>query len=313
MAAKARKGKIAAPSRPYWTGHIRMSLVSIPVNAFTATDRARDFHFHQLHKPTGKRVRYQKMVPGVGPIENDEIVKGYEFEKGKYVVVEPDELKALRMESTSNFTIERFVDRDEIGSIYFDEPYFVAPSEEGAVDAFAVIRDALKAKGKVGIGQIVLGGRERIAALQPFGKGMLLETLRYPDDLKKADTFFAPIEGEKADKSQIELASKLIEQKAGAFEPDKFEDHYEDAVRELLEKKMKGEKIVTDDEPEPRRGAEVIDLMEALRRSVERKGADAKPSERGASPDGRPHRPARRPAKAARSRAAPRKKAAGGR
>lgn len=311
MAAK-RKGKIAAPSRPYWSGNIRMSLVSIPVNAYTATDRAKELHFHQLHKPTGKRVRYQKVVPGVGEIQNDEIVKGYEFEKGKYVVVEPEELKALRIESSSTFTIDRFVDREEIDSIYFDDPYYVAPSEESAIDAFAVIRDALKAKKKVGLGQIVLGGRERIAALQPFGKGMLLETLRYPEDLKKSETFFAPIEAQKADKAQIDLASQLIDQKAGAFEPDKFEDHYEDAVRELLEKKMKGEKIVTDEEPEPRKGAEVIDLMEALRRSVERKGGDAKPSERAPGGGGRPHRPAARGATKTR-RASPRKKAAGGR
>ncbi len=299
--SKARKGKIAAPARPYWSGTIRMSLVSLPVNIFTATDRKAELHFHQLHKPTGRRVRYQKTVPGVGAVEMDDIVKGYEFEKGKYIVVEPDELKALRLESSNTFSIARFVDASEIDPIYFDAPYFVAPSEEGAIDAFVVIRDALRESGRIGLGQIVIGGRERIAAIQPCGKGMLLETLRYEDDIKDADTFFEPINSEKPDKEQLELAQQLIEQKAGPFEPEAFKDHYEDAVRELLEKKRKGQKIVTDDEPEPQ-GAEIIDLMEALKRSVVRK-----------EPARAAHRPTPRHRPALQRKPATRKRAAGGR
>ena len=289
--SKARKGKISTPSRPYWSGTIRMSLVSLPVNIFTATDRTAELHFHQLHKQTGKRVRYQKTVPGVGPVEMDDIVKGYEIEKGKYIVVEPEELKALKLESSNTFDITRLVDHSEIDAIYFDAPYYVAPSEEGAVDAFVVIRDALRSSNKIGLGQIVIGGRERIASIQACGKGMLLETLRYADDIKEAEKFFEPIDGQKADKEQLELARQLIEQKAGPFEPSEFKDHYEDAVRDLLEKKRKGQKIVTDEDEPEAKGAEVIDLMEALKRSVVRKES--------ARPAARKH--------------PPRKKAAGGR
>ena len=292
-----RRGKIETPARPYWTGTIQLSLVSLPVNIFTGIDRAAEVHFHQIHKPTGKRVRYLKVVPGVGEVKPDEIVKGYEYEKGHYAIVAPEELKALRLETTSTMPIVRFVDRNEIDAIYFDEPFFVAPSETAGMEAFVVVREALRAMKKVALGQIVLGGRERIAALQPCGRGMLMETLRYPADIRKADRFFAPIKDAKPDKEQLELATMLIERKAGAFEPEAFKDHYEAAVRELLEQKKKGHKVVAPEEEEQPRGAQVIDLMDALRRSVK---GDA-PAAKAAS---------KRHARAQR-RTAPRRKAAG--
>src|SRR5262249_4327809 len=158
--------------------------------------------------------------------------------------------KALRLETTNTMPIVRFVDRNEIDAIYFDEPFFVAPSEEAGVEAFEVVREALRATKKVGLGQIVLGGRERIAALQPCGRGMLMETLRYTDDIRKTDTFFAPIKAAKPDKEQLELARTLIERKAGPFEPEAFKDHYEQAVRELLAEKKKGHKVVAPEEGE---------------------------------------------------------------
>jgi DNA end-binding protein Ku len=300
-AAAKRKGRIAPPARPYWTGTIQLSLVSLPVNVFTGVDRAGEVHFHQIHKPTGKRVRYLKVVPGVGEVKPADIVKGYEYEKGHYAIVAPEELKALRLETTNTMPIVRFVDRREIDAIWFDAPFFVAPAEDSAVDAFIVIRDALRAARKIALGQIVLGGRERIAALQPCGRGMLMETLRYPDDIRAKDALFAPIAERKPDKEQLDLAAMLIERKSGPFAPGDFKDHYEQAVRALLEEKKKGHKVVApEDEAPAGGGAEVIDLMEALRRSV--KGAA--PAVRAARPGG---------GKASRARARSRRKAAGGR
>jgi DNA end-binding protein Ku len=279
-----RRGKVATPARPYWSGTIQLSLVSLPVNIFTGIDRAAEVHFHQIHKPTGKRVRYLKVVPGVGEVKQDDIVKGYEYEKGHYAIVEPEELKALRLDTARTMPIVRFVDRGEIDAIYFDEPFFVAPSEEAGVEAFVVVRDALRDARKVALGQIVLGGRERIAALQPCGRGMLMETLRYPDDIKAADKFFAAIKEGKADKEQRELAAMLIERKSGPFAPDEFKDHYEHAVRELLAEKKKGHKVVAPEEEEPKGGAEVIDLMEALRRSIKGGAPAAKAASKRQAP-----------------------------
>jgi DNA end-binding protein Ku len=299
VARKKRGGRIAAPSRPYWSGTIRLSLVALPVNVFKGVDQKADFHFHQLHKPSGKRIQYQKVAAGEGPVDTADIVKGYEYAKGKYIVVEPEELKSLRIESNSSFTIVRFVDRNDIDAIYFDEPHFVAPADEAAVESFAVVRDALRAARKIGLGQIVLSGRERIAALGPCGDGLLLETLRYEDDLKDAKKFFAPAKGVKADRDQLELARRLIEQKSGAFEPDAFKDHYEQAVREMLDAKRKHKEVVTA-EPPVRRSAEVIDLMDALRRSVKGEKRETAAPERRAPR--RPEAPERR---------APRRRAAG--
>jgi DNA end-binding protein Ku len=266
-------------ARPYWTGAIRLSLVVLPVEIFSAVDPAGDVHFHQIHKPTGKRVRYQKIVEGKGPVENEDIGKGYEISKGHYVVIDPEDLKKLRLETAETFNIVQFVDRSEIDSIYFDTPYFVVPDGDAGQEAFAVIREALRATRKVGLGQIAVSGRERMAALQPCGKGMMLETLRYEDDLKKAQTFFSAIKEVKADSDQLDLAKKLIGQKSAIFEPEKFKDHYESAVRDLIKRKMKGKKIAAEEE-EPRRGADVIDFAEALKRSLGKGGREKAPARR---------------------------------
>jgi len=259
------------PARPYWSGAIRLSLVVLPVQIFSAVDPAGEVRFHQIHKPSGKRVRYQKIAEGEGPIENEDIAKGFEISKDRYVVINPDDLKKLRLETTQSFNIVQFVDRNEIDAIYFDEPYFVVPDGDAGEEAFAVIRDALRTSRKVGLGQIAVSGRERIAALQPCGKGMLLETLRYEDDLKSARDFFSGIKDVKPDADQLALAKQLIERKTASFAPEKFKDHYESAVRDLIKRKMKGRKI-TAEEPEPRRGAEVIDFVEALKRSLGKGG-----------------------------------------
>ncbi|MFM9844536.1 MAG: Ku protein [Dongiaceae bacterium] len=264
------------PARPYWTGSIRLSLVVLPVQIFSAVDPAGAVRFHQIHKRSGKRVRYQKIVEGGGPVDNEDIVKGFEISKDRYVAIDPEDLKKLRLETAESFNIVQFVDRNEIDAIYFDEPYFVVPDGEAGQEAFAVIRDALRASQKIGLGQIVVSGRERIAAIQPCGKGLLLETLRYDDDLKNARDFFSGIEDKKADSDQLALAKKLIEQKTAAFAPEKFKDHYESAVRELIKRKSKGRKVAAE-EPQPRRGADVIDFVEALKRSLG-KGGKGKPA-----------------------------------
>ena len=234
-------------------------------------DPAGAVRFHQIHKRSGKRVRYQKIVEGGGRVDNEDIVKGFEISKDRYVAIDPEDLKKLRLETAESFNIVQFVDRNEIDAIYFDEPYFVVPDGEAGQEAFAVIRDALRASRKIGLGQIAVSGRERIAAIQPCGKGMLLETLRYDDDLKNARDFFSGIKDKKADSDQLALAKKLIEQKSAAFAPEKFKDHYESAVRELIKRKSKGRKIAAE-EPQPRRGAEVIDFVEALKRSLGKSG-----------------------------------------
>jgi len=294
----------AVTARPYWTGAIRLSLVVLPVRLYHAVDTRSEVHFHQIHKSSGKRVRHQNVVPGRGAVERDEIVKVYENAKDQYVLLEPEELKAVRLESADSFSIVQFVDRNEIDAIYFDEPYFVVPDGDAGLEAFAVVRDALRAEKKVGLGQIVLSGRERIAALQPCGKGMLLETLRYAEDLKKAGKYFDGMKKVAVDKDQLGLAKKLIEQKAAPFDPERFKDHYENALRELIERKLKskGRRIRTE-EPE-HKGAEVIDLMEALRQSV----ADAQ-SRRAADGSGSKDGKARSKA-GSRSRKAPAKKSA---
>lgn len=260
--------------RPYWTGAIRLSLVVLPVQIYSALNRAGDVRFHQVHKPSGKRIRHQNVVPGVGEVEREDIVKGYEYSKDKYVLLEPDELKELRLESSKTFSVVQFADRNEIDAIYFDDPFFVAPDGEAAQEPFAVIRDSLRAARKVGLGQIVVGGRERIAALQPCGKGMLLETLRYAEDIKKASEFFSGVDAVAVDKDQLALAKQLIAQKSAPFDPDKFKDHYEDAVRDLIARRMKGKRVHID--AESKKGGEVIDFMEALRRSLGKAGSSRK-------------------------------------
>jgi DNA end-binding protein Ku len=260
--------------RPYWTGSIRMSLVVIPVQIYSAIDAKSSVAFHQIHKPTGKRVRYQRVVPGEGEVDYEDIAKGYEISKGHYVVIDPKELKRLKLESNRTLNIVQFVAAEEIDPVYFDLPYFVLPDGDAAQEPFAVMRDALRESGKVGLGQIVVGGRERFGALRPSGKGLILEILRYSDELKDQDDFFDDIGDVEADEDQIALAQQLIERKTGKFDPDQFKDHYERAVRELIRRKMKGQKIVAD-EPEPK-SAPVIDFMEALRKSLTSK-ADEKP------------------------------------
>jgi DNA end-binding protein Ku len=258
-------------ARAYWQGQIRLALVSIPVQVFPATKAAARISFNQIHKPSGKRIRYEKVVPGVGPVDAEDIVKGYEVEKGKYVLLTDEEIDDVKLEAKRTIDLTQFVDEDEIDSIYFDKPYFVAPEEgdETGAEAYVVLREALKQTKKVGLGQLVLRGRSNIVAVKPYGKGLSIETLRYADEVQKADQFFADVPEMKADKELIGLAEELIKRKAAKFDPKAFKDKYEDALRELIDAKIENREPEAIEEPQL--GAKVIDLMEALKRSVDNK------------------------------------------
>jgi DNA end-binding protein Ku len=218
-------------------------------------------------------------VPGIGPIDTDDIVKGYEVSKGKYVLLSDDELDDVKLEAKKTLDLVQFVDQDEIDPIYFERPFFVLPDDENedAEEAYVVLRDALKKTKKVGLGQLVIRGKSSIVALKACGKGLLIETLRYADEVKKADSFFSDIPKVDTNKELIGLAEELIGRKAEKFEPAKFKDAYVVAVKELIDAKL--EKRPPKDIEEPQQSAQVIDLMQALKRSVG--GKDAEPSSGG--------------------------------
>jgi DNA end-binding protein Ku len=261
-------------TRAYWTGNIRLSLVSIPVQVIPATKNSAKISFHQVHKPSGSRIRYQKVVPGIGPVDTDEIVKGYEIEKDKYVLLEDKEIDDLKLEAKKTIDLVQFVGQHEIDPIYFERPFFVIPDDEEDNEAFIVLRDALRKTKTIGLGQIVIRGQGSIVALKPCGKGLLLETLRFADEIKKADSAFSGIKETKLDPDKIELAEELIERKTKRFHPEDFKDSYNDALRELIDAKAEHRKVRQIESP--RGGAEIIDLMQALRKSVGKDGGDTK-------------------------------------
>lgn len=253
-------------ARAYWTGNIRLSLVSIPIQVVPATKAGAKISFHQVHKPSGERIRYQKVAPGVGPVDTDEIVKGYELEKGKYVLLEDKEIDKLKLEAKRTIDLVQFVGNHEIDPVYFERPFFVLPDDGEDAEAFVVLRDALKKTQKIGLGQIVIRGKGSIVALKPCGKGMMLETLRYADEIKKAGSAFSEIPDVKPEADMIELAEELIEKKTKKFDASVFKDSYTEALRELIDAKAKHRQVRQIEEAP--KGAQVIDLMEALRKSV---------------------------------------------
>jgi DNA end-binding protein Ku len=267
-------------ARPYWKGQIRLALVSIPVEIYSATRSGATIAFNQIHEPTGKRIKYEKVVPGVGAVDPDEIVKGYQYSKGSYVLLEDEELEAVKLESKKTLELTQFVDSSEIDPLYYERPYYVVPADDLAEEAFVVLREALRDTKKVAIGQLTLRGREYIVSLKPCGRGILLETLRYSDEVVKAQGYFREISDAKPDQEMLELAEALIDKKSAKFDPSKFHDRYVDALRELIEKKRKskGARIEAEEEDEtPRRGSNVVDLMAALKKSIEKPGAKAAP------------------------------------
>jgi len=273
-------------ARPIWRGQIRLALVSIPVELYPATKSGAQIQFHQIHEPSGKRIRYEKVVPGIGAVDKDEIVKGYEVEKGQYVLLDPEEIESVKLESRKTLDLVRFVDDKDIDATYFDKPYYLVPADDLAEEAYVVLREALSAAKKVGVGQLAMRGQEYMVALKPCGRGILLETLRYADEVHKASTFFREIGDQKADPDLLDMASMLIEKKAGEFDPKEFHNRYVDALHELIAKKQKskGKKIIEQPDEAPPKGSNVIDLMAALKKSLgEDKKAKKAPAKKEAA------------------------------
>src|SRR5262245_5230865 len=255
--------------RPYWRGYLRLSLVTCPVLLYPATTQAEKTHFHQINKRTGNRLRQQMVDEETGKVvDRDDKGRGYELSKGKYVEIEEDELEAIQIESTHTIDIDSFVPKDEIDQRYLEKPYYLAPSgEKVGEEAFAVIRDAMKDKGRVALARIVMAHREHIIAIEPMDKGMLATTLRYPYELREAKPYFSGIKAQRLPRETVKLAEHILDTKAAHFDASKFKDEYENALKTLVRRKAKGKTIeVPEERPEP---SNVINLMDALRQSVE--------------------------------------------
>ncbi len=279
--------------RSYWKGFLRLSLVSIAVELYPATSSASHLALHQIHKPSGKRIRYDKIVPGIGPVKMDDIVKGFEVADDTYVILEPDELDEVKLESKRTIDLVQFVDHCEIDPRFFERPYYLVPEGDVSTEGFLVIRAALESAKKVGLGQMTMRGREYLVAVKPCGRGLLLETLRYADEVRSSEEFFDDLPAPRLDKEMVTLAGELIERKSKPFDAGRFKDSYADALAELVERKRKGKKIVTTDDDDSRRqSGNVIDLMEALKKSVGGRGKAAAGGgkRRSQKPEGRKRR-----------------------
>jgi DNA end-binding protein Ku len=265
--------------RPTWQGHLKLSLVTCPVALFTATNSAGDVHFNLINPKTNNRIKMITTDPDTGPIERSELVKGYEVSKGEYILLTNDEINSVKLESTKTIDIERFVAGDEIDRLYWDNPYFLAPDGKLAQEAFGVIRTAMEKSGQIALGRVVIGTRERILALEPRGSGILAYTIRSNAEVRNPDEIFDSISDAKPDAAMISIAEKIIEQKEGPFDPSKFVDRYEDALKALIEDKKKGHKPAKVAEPD---NANVVDLMSALRASLAGKDKEGEGKKREA-------------------------------
>ena len=241
-------------ARAYWQGQIRLALVSIPVEIYPATKSGAAVSFRQIHEPSGKPIKYEKVVTGVGPVDPEEILKGYEVSKGNYVLLEQEEIEAVKIESRKTLELVQFVEADAIDVLYYEKPYFVLPADDLAEEAYAVLRDALRRTKKVGLGQLSVRGREQLVSLKPCGRGLVLEVLRYADEVTRAQTYFRGLPETEADADLLDLATTIIEKK----------------------KKAKGKRVIEDvEDAAPSRGGNVIDLMAALKKSVGDSGGAA--------------------------------------
>ena len=252
--------------RAYWKGFLRLSLVSCPIQLFPATSEREKVSFNQINSETGNRIRYRKVDEDTGEeVTQDQIVKGYQVDKGQYIEITDEELEAIAIDTTRTIEIDEFVPRSQIDDLYLIRPYYIAPDGKVGQDAFVVIRNIIKQMDMVAIGRVVLTSREHVIALEPRGKGLMGTLLRYPYEVRDENEYFDDIENVKLGKDMMDLAAHIVKTKTGHFEPDKFEDHYEAALKELIEKKSKGIKIEV---PASREPTKVINLMDALRRSV---------------------------------------------
>jgi DNA end-binding protein Ku len=261
----------AVAPRAYWKGFLKLSLVSCPIALFPASTERDKISFHQINRETGNRIRYRKVDAETGDeVEQADIVKGYEVDKGQYIELDPEELQAVAIESKRTIEIDKFVPKDEIDELYIRDPYFVIPDGEAGQQAFAVIREAIRKEGMIALGKIVFTSREHIIALEARDNGMIGTTLRYPYEVRSPADYFDDIEDEKVPKDMLDLATHIVKTKEGKFEPEKFEDQYEDALKDVIRKKQKGEKLTRPSQPKQ---SNVINLMDALRQSVKAGGS----------------------------------------
>ena len=265
------------PPRSTWKGHLKLSLVSCPVRLYNAVSRTERVSFHLLQKDTHNRIQMKPHDPELGPVERSDLVKGYEYEKDQYVIFTDEDFEKVQIDSSKAIVIEKFVDAADVDEIYYDSPYYLAPDGAVAEETFRVVQWAMREKNKVALSRVVLSSRERLIALSPRDKGLLVMTLRNAEEVRDSKEFFTDIEEEQPEKEMLDLASALIEQKSGAFDPSEFKDRYHDAVVEMVKAKVKGQEPVIATAPE--RG-KVINLMDALRQSLD---ADRKPPARSRS------------------------------
>ncbi len=275
-------------ARPYWSGQIQISLVSFGVKLFVATEAKSEIRFHQISRRTGERVRHQKVLASAveqqpdeaaDPVAKSDIIKGYEYRKGEYVTLEPEEIEHLRVPSKHVMEVEQFVDAGEIAPEFFEKPYFVVPENDAQAEAFATVRKALMETKKAALSKIAFGGREHLVAMVPEGKGesggMMAYTMRYAAELRDPKDYFSDVKKVSVQADSLTLAKELIKRKTGKFDAEKFTDTYETALKELVEAKMKHLPIPREEMPKTKRG-NVVNLMDALRKSVSGGGAAGK-------------------------------------
>ena len=265
---------MAPPARPIWTGQIRLALVALPVKLYSALDSKEKISFNQIHEPSKQRIRYEKVAPGIGAVDKDEIVKGYEYQKGRYVLFSDEEFEALKVDSKKTLDMVQFAPAETIDPIYFDKPYYALPDGKMADEPYRVVCEALRKTKTVGLGQITMRGRSYIAAVKPYEGGLVVETVHYGEEVRAAKNFFDEIPSGKLDADLVDLAEELITRKKAKFDPAKFEDEYAIALERLVKKKIErhGE-LVLEDQEEPSRdhGDNVVSLVDALKKSLAKK------------------------------------------
>jgi DNA end-binding protein Ku len=281
-------GEIFMPQHAYWTGYVRLSLVTFPVRLYTAIAAGEKIRLHKYDRESGQRIHYQNVNEDGEVVDPDDIVKGYEYEKGSFVPIEDKELEKLKLESKHTIDIVQFADLASIDPIYYDNPYYIAPDGDIAQDAYLTLREALKKSKKVALGQVVLHNKERIVALKPCGKGMVLETLRYNYEVRRAEDYFDGVKSDAdIDKDQLDLALELAKRKSGRFDPKKFKDLYQEGLKEIINAKIEKRPVkFKDGRPPP---GKVINIMDALRKSLEQSG-DARKKKPASTRKAKPRR-----------------------
>src|SRR5690242_1152272 len=279
--------------RAYWKGTLKLSLVACPVALYPASTAVEKTRFHMINKETGNRLRQQMVDEETGDVvESDQKARGYEISKGKYIEIDKEELEAVQIESNHTIDIDSFVPKDEIDKRYLNHPYYIVPDGKAGVDAFAVIRDAMKDQDRVALARIVLTNREHVIAIEPLGKGLLGTTLRFPYELRDADEYFDDIKSPKISKDMVELAGHILDSKAAHFDPGKFKDEYEDALKKLVRRKASGKTI---EAPEPEEKPDnVVSLMDALKQSLKTKGSARRSASKSHARRASQRRPAKR-------------------